>query len=129
MSNNPFDTSDPLPDDDEFCKGFRIDVPPGTAFILNNKCCNEGGLDAFYMIEGDLNTWGIIAQALEEAGFELNWDSGGLQPGFSESRKDEYLRALEYIWSNKLEGWWNQPLTRNGICTRDEHNRAIEITK
>lgn len=98
-----------------------MDTAPGAITALL-------GIDddrAYYTFCGDLSQMGTIEQRLRGAGF--NVVKNNVYPGFPKDAKEEYLRALKYVWEHKVDGWWNQKdaLFEHGICTKQEFNDSI----
>jgi len=100
---------------------MRFNVAPGTGAALANMNDNR----AYYTFGGDLNQMGIIYSTLLEAGF--NVVKSNVYPGFPKDKKEEYIRALKYLWDYKVEGWWNQEgkMIENGICTWNKFQAAL----
>lgn len=77
-------------------------------------------------LDGDLNQISIQARYLETqcAGFMLKRETGFV-PGLVGD--DEYKRALNCFWIDKVEGWWNyrDDLIRFNICSKDEFNLKL----
>jgi len=80
---------------------------------------------AHYTLNGDLNQMSIMRQRLREAGFPVVMND--VYHGFRLADKDEYIKALQFLFDNRVSGWWNQKerLFKEGICTLDEYAMAI----
>lgn len=80
---------------------------------------------AYFTFDGDLCQMSAMERALREAGF--NVVRNNVYPGFRETDKEEYVRALKFIFTNRIDGWWNQErvFIEHGICTQEEFNHTL----
>jgi hypothetical protein len=102
----------------------RFTIPRGTFdyFSVPERPIKEG---AYYCLNGDINQMGIKERVLIEAQFPVTRSKSGTYPGFLESDYDQYIAALAYLWGNKIEGWWNEPLIKHKICSQPEFDAAL----
>lgn len=86
------------------------------------------GQCAYYTLGGDLNQMGIMEERLRDAGFNVVRSQSGTYPGFLESEKDEYVRALKYLFVYRVAGWWNQreAMIENKVCAPAEFKDALD---
>lgn len=68
---------------------------------------------------------GIKERILLEAQFPVTRSRSGTYPGFIQANHDQYLEALSYLWHNRVDGWWNEPLVENKICSQIEFDAAL----
>lgn len=99
-------------------------VAPGVGAALANR----GDDRAYFVFEGDLNQMGIIYARLLWAGFRVV--KSDVYPGFPRDQEEEYIKALRFLFDNRVEGWWNQErdLVRYEICTQGEFDKALGRT-
>ena len=84
-----------------------------------------GDTTAYYVFDGDLQQMGTIYTVLLEAGFKVV--KSNVYPGFPRDQLEEYIRALRYVYENRIKGWWNQEkdLIKHEICTQEEYDKAL----
>jgi len=46
-------------------------------------------------------------------------------------KSEDFPRALEQIFNNRVEGWWNleRDFARHGVCTSEEFSQALQTTR
>jgi hypothetical protein len=98
-------------------------VAPGVFDALSGMNDNR----AYYTFGGDLGQMGTIYRRLQEAGFKVV--KSNVYPGFPREAEEEYKRALEYVYTYRVDGWWNQheALLRYEICTEEAFKQALDI--
>lgn len=96
-------------------------VAPGVASALSNMTDDR----AFYLLHGDLSQMGTMYESLHRAGFPVV--KSGVYPGFARHDVEHFKRALRYVFSRRLDGWWNQEqaLLAHDVCTRAEYDAAL----
>lgn len=107
--------------DEEFPE-LKFTIAPGVGHALSGMEDTR----AYYHFFGDLNQLGQIYKALLEAGFPVV--KNNVYPGFPKDQEDIYIQALDYVFKNRVTGWWNQraQLLVYQICTKDEFDQALE---
>lgn len=72
---------------------------------------------------GDLIQMGAQFRFLRDRGFDV-----GRQDVYpAVSSEEEKQRALLLMWEARVDGWWNLGLIKAGICTEEEHQRALGV--
>ena len=100
-----------------------FNVPQGT---LGWFAGNKGGA-AYYLLDGDLNQMGLMEEVLRSAGFTtICRSSSGTYPGFRQNEPATFKDALAYLFTNRIEGWWNQKMVQYGVCTQPEFDAAVK---
>lgn len=81
---------------------------------------------AYYTFDGDLNQMAIIYEALKHARFPVT--RSGVSPAFTKSKKYQYIKALKFLWNEKIEGWWNQrdAMIEHSICTIEQFTTILK---
>lgn len=99
--------------------GFSVAPGVGAALV------HRGDDRAYFVFQGDLNQMGILYARLLEAGFPVV--KSDVYPGFPRDQEEEYIRALRFVFDNRIEGWWNQErdLIKHEICTQEEFDKAL----
>ena len=100
---------------------LMFSIAPCVLFALANTSDDR----AFYLLQGDLSQMGRMYAALSQAGFPIV--KSGVYPGFARDDLEHYKRALRYIFSRRIDGWWNQEeaLISHGVCTQAEYDAAL----
>jgi hypothetical protein len=100
--------------------GFGI--APGAFVSLSNREDHR----AYYVFDGDLSQMGTIETHLRAAGF--NVVKTDVYPGFPKDQEEEFVRALKYVFDNRIHGWWSQRhnLLEYRICTEAEFSAALD---
>jgi hypothetical protein len=85
--------------------------------IVGLAYTKPGGISAYWHFSGDLNTTIGIKIALQRAHFEVIGSGGN--PGFPKNQYDEYVRALRYLFEQRVQGWRVQKrhLIEHNVCT------------
>ena len=83
---------------------------------------------AHYTLTGDLCQLDTMEIVLKAVGFDIV--KSDVYPGFPKSKEDEFIRALNYLYQHRVQGWWNQEkaLIDNKICTQLEFDKAMGRT-
>jgi hypothetical protein len=107
---------------------LQFQVPDGAADYFRGfgRARRTSGSVAYYCLNGDLNQMGTMEEVLRNAGFDVVRSSDGTYPGFPKEAKAEYHRALKWLFDRDVEGWWNQQLVSEGICTQAEFSAKLE---
>jgi len=99
--------------------GLAFSVAPGALAALGGAGRDTTDRDVEKLsLSGDLGQMGTMAARLRRAGFDVrNSDVYPVIQG-----EDEIKRALQYLWDNRVDGWWNQEraFIKYGIATHDE---------
>ena len=77
-----------------------------------------------YLLNGDLNQLVNLTRFLKNC--ELYVTRVGIYPAFN--NVEQYVKALEAIFKNRVEGWWSQKheLIQHNICTKEEFNSILQ---
>ncbi len=94
-------------------------------WLRSYKATPVMGPHAYYLLIGDLNQMGIMERTLKDAGFPVVRSQSGTYPGFLKQDKDEFVKALRYLFEHRVEGWWGQDIVKHGICTDAEFKSAL----
>lgn len=75
---------------------------------------------AYYTLDWDLHQIGVMRKFLNSQGLRVV--SNNVYPGFEKEREEDFKNALQLLYQNRIEWWWNQRsnLIKYKICTNDE---------
>lgn len=109
--------------DDRGTTHGRIQVLPGVIDLLVAAVGNRAdqGFDCL-LNEGDLGQMAAQKRFLLDRGFEV-----GQQDAFPALRAVDFPRALQLLFTHRVEGWWNleRAFVENQVCTADQFREAM----
>ena len=102
----------------------RFSMSSGVASLISSAI--QGRSDSVrFLLSGSLSQMSAQEQFLLGAGFTVG--RSDVYPCFH--TEDEFKRALEAIWKNRVAGWWHYDgrYVKYGICTLDEFRTALDV--